>query len=163
MKTLSAAIVALGLLLSATAMATTKTAVLVIGGTIPESCTLLVAATGNSQNINLTAPQNDVNVGNITTQCNNFNGYSLSVDTANASQLRAASGVPPINYAINLVKTQGNAINSGGYFPSDSNSLDIPRILDTTEQRANILLKTTNATSYPGTYSDTLTFTLTTL
>lgn len=163
MKKSSIAIFALALLSSTTAMALTKTATLVVSGTISEGCTLFVQSSGRAQNLNLTAPQNDVNVGNITTRCNNFNGYSLSVDTANASQLKAAGGVPPVNYAINLVKTQGNAINSGGYFASDSNSLDISPILDTTEQKANILLKTTNAAFYPGTYTDILTFTLTTL
>jgi hypothetical protein len=163
MKKLSTALLALALFASSTAMAVTKTATLVVSGTISESCTLIVLANGNSQNLNLVTPQNDVNVANITTRCNNFNGYSLSVETANASQLRSTGGVPPVDYAINLVKTQGNVLNSGGYFPSDSNSLDISKILDTTEQKANILLKTTNTASYPGTYSDILTFTLQTL
>ncbi len=163
MKKLSSAIFAIALLFSSAAMALTKTATITISGTIPESCTLTLGLNGNTVNVNLTVPQTDLNVGTITTRCNSLNGYSLSVDTANASKMKAAGATPPVPYTINLVKTQGSAINSGGYFPSDSNSLDISPILDTSDQKANILLKTANGTSYPGTYSDTLTFTLTTL
>jgi hypothetical protein len=163
MKKLSTAVLALALLASSPAMAVTRTATLVISGSIPENCTLIVEVTGNTGILNLTAPQNAVHVGNVITRCNNFNGYSLSVGTANASQLKAAGGVPPVNYTMNLVKFQGNAINSGGFFPADSNNLDIPQILDTTEQRAKVLVNTTNSASYPGIYSDTLTFTLQTL
>jgi hypothetical protein len=164
MKTLSTAVLALALFASTPAMATTKTATLIVSGTIAEVCTLTVNATVNATTLNLTTQQSGVKVGDISTQCNiSSNGYSLSVATLNASKLASPDGNTPVGYTINLVKTQGNAINSGAYFPSDSNSLDIPSILETSQQKADILLNTTSSTPFAGTYSDTLTFTLTTL
>lgn len=172
MKTLSAAIFALALFASASAIAapatTTKTATLVIGGGVPQFCILSVTSTANSTTLDLTTQQSGVKVGDIFTQCNvSSNGYSLSVDTLNASKLMSSDpSFPPnasVGYKINLVKTQGNAINSGAYFAADSNSLDIPSILETTQQKADILINTTNSTPYAGIYLDTMTFTLTTL
>jgi hypothetical protein len=168
MKTLSTAILALALFASSTAMAApatiTKTATLVIMGGVPGFCILGVTPTANATTLNLTTQQSGVKVGDISTQCNiSSNGYSLSIDTLNASKLASPDGNTPVGYTINLVKTQGNAINSGAYFPSDSNSLDIPSILETSQQKADILLNTTTSTPFAGTYSDTLTFTLTTL
>jgi hypothetical protein len=145
-------------------MAATKTATLIVSGTIAEVCTLTVNATVNATTLNLTTQQSGVKVGDISTQCNiSSNGYSLSVATLNASELASPDGNTPVGYTINLVKTQGNAINSGAYFPSDSNSLDIPSILETSQQKADILLNTTSSTPFAGTYSDTVTFTLQTL
>jgi hypothetical protein len=171
MKKLSLFTIALSFLTSAAAIAapaTTKTATLVIGGGVPQFCILSVAPTANSTTLDLTTQQSGVKVGDIFTQCNiSSNGYSLSVDTLNASTLISSDpsfvSNDSVGYQINLVKTQGNALNSGGYFPSDSNSLDIPSIVETTPQKADILINTNNGTPYAGIYSDTLTFTLTTL
>jgi hypothetical protein len=163
MKKLSTALLALALFASSTAMAVTKTATLVVSGTIAESCTLAVGGNGNTGNLPLTAPINGLNVGTIITQCNNFNGYSLSVDTLNASQLKSSGITPPVDYTMKFTATQGSAINTSSYFPSNSNSLDIAKISDTTEQKAVIYLSTPKGTSYPGIYSDTVTFTLQTL
>jgi spore coat protein U-like protein len=164
MKKVSTALLALTLFASSHAMAATKTATLIVSGTIAEVCTLTVNATVNATTLNLTTQQSGVKVGDISTQCNiSSNGYSLSVATLNASELASPDGNTPVGYTINLVKTQGNAINSGAYFPSDSNSLDIPSILETSQQKADILLNTTSSTPFAGTYSDTVTFTLQTL
>jgi hypothetical protein len=163
MKKLSTALLALTLFASSHAMAATKTATLPLQGTIAESCTLAVGGNGNTGNLPLTGPINSVNVGTIITQCNNFNGYSLSVDTLNASQLKSSGGTPPVDYTMKFTATQGSAINTSGFFPSNSNSLDIAKISETTQQKADIYLSTPKGTSYPGTYTDTLTFTLQTL
>lgn len=168
MKKLSAIAFALALLSSTAAMAapatTTKTSTLLISGNIPQVCTLGVTATTAASTLDLRTQQSGVKVGDIAAQCNiSSNGYSLSVNTLNASKLTSPDGNTPIGYTINLVKTLGNAINSGAFFPADSNSLDIPSILETAQQKADILLNTTSSTPYAGTYSDTLTFTLTTL
>ena len=163
MKKLSTALLALTLFASAPAVALTRTATLNISGTIAESCTLSVGGNGNTRNLPLTGPINSVNVGTIITQCNNFNGYSLSVDTLNASQLKSSGGTPPVDYTMKFTATQGTAINTSGFFPSNSNSLDIAKISDTTQQRATISLSTPKGTSYPGIYTDTVTFTLQTL
>ena len=163
MKKLSTALLALTLFASSHAMATTKTATLTLQGTIAESCTLFTFANSNTANLPLIGPQTGMNVGTIITQCNNFNGYSLSVDTLNASQLKSSGGTPPVDYTMKFTATQGTAINTSGYFPSNSNSLDIAKISDTTEQRATIYLSTPKGTSYPGIYTDTVTFTLQTL
>lgn len=163
MKKLSTAFLALTLFASSHAMAATKTATLPLQGTIAESCTLVVAGNGTTGNLPLTGPINSVNVGTIITQCNNFNGYSLSVDTLNASQLKSSGGTPPVDYTMKFTATQGTAINTSGFFPSNSNSLDIAKISDTTEQKASIYLSTPKGTSYPGIYTDTVTFTLQTL
>jgi hypothetical protein len=163
MKTLSTALLALTLFGSSTAMATTKTATLTLQGTIAERCVLAVGPNGTTGNLPLTSPQSGLNVGTIVAQCNNLNGYSLSVDTLNASQLKASGTTPPVDYTMKFTATQGSAINTSGYFPSNSNSLDIAKISDTTEQKATIYLTTPKGTSYPGIYSDTVTFTLQTL
>ena len=168
MKKLSTIAFTLAMLFSATALAapatTTKTATLVILGGVPQFCILSVTPTANATTLDLTTQHSGVKVGDIFTQCNiSSNGYSLSVDTLNASKLTSPDGNTPIGYTINLVKTLGSAINSGSYFPADSNSLDIASILETTPQKADILLNTNNGTPYAGIYSDTLTFTLTTL
>ena len=146
MKKLSTALLALTLFASSHAMATTKTATLTLQGTIAESCTLFTFANSNTANLPLIGPQTGMNVGTIITQCNNFNGYSLSVDTLNASQLKSSGGTPPVDYTMKFTATQG-----------------IAKISDTTEQRATIYLSTPKGTSYPGIYSDTVTFTLQTL
>ena len=163
MKKLSTALLALTLFASSHAIAATKTATLPLQGTIAESCTLGVGGNGNTGNLPLTGPINSVNVGIIVTQCNNFNGYSLSVDTLNASQLKSSGGTPPVDYTMKFTATQGTAINTSGFFPSNSNSLDIAKISDTTQQKADIYLSTPKGTSYPGIYTDTVTFTLQTL
>jgi hypothetical protein len=168
MKKLSAALLALAIFASSSAMAApatiTKTATLVIMGGVPAFCILSVTPTANATTLDLTTQHSGVKVGDIFTQCNiSSNGYSLSVDTLNASNLTSTDGNTPIGYKINLVKTQGTAINSGSYFAADSKSLDITSILETTPQKADILLNTNNGTPYAGIYSDTLTFTLTTL
>ena len=163
MKKVSTALLALTLFASSHAMAATKTATLTLQGTIAESCTLSTFANSNTANLPLTTPQSGLNVGTIITQCNNFNGYSLSVDTLNASQLKSSGITPPVDYTMKFTATQGSAINTSSYFPSNSNSLDIAKISDTTEQKAVIYLSTPKGTSYPGIYSDTVTFTLQTL
>jgi hypothetical protein len=163
MKTVSTAIFALALFASSTAMATTKTATLALQGTIAETCTLAVAGNGNTGNLPLRAPQSGMNVGTITTQCNNYNGYSLSVETLNASQLKSSGSSLPVDYTMKLTATKGAAINTSGYFPSNDNNLDIAKISDTTEQKATIYLSTSKGASHPGIYSDTVTFTLQTL
>ena len=162
MKKLSTALLALTLFASAPAVATTKTATLTLQGTIAESCTLTVAGTSTTGNLPLTTPQSGLYIGNIATQCNNFNGYSLSVDTANASQLKSSGSTPPVDYKIGFNATQGTAL-SRGFFPANSDSLDIAKISDTTQQKADIYFNTAKGTSYPGIYTDTLTFTLQTL
>jgi hypothetical protein len=124
MKKLSTALLALTLFASSHAMAATKTATLTLQGTIAESCNLVISPnSGTSMNLPLTTPQSGLNVGTIITQCNNFNGYSLSVDTANASQLKSSGITPPVDYTMKFTATQGSAINTSSYFPSNSNSL----------------------------------------
>jgi hypothetical protein len=162
MKKLSTALFALTLFASSHAMATTKTATLTLQGTIGESCTLAVTGNGTATNLPLTAPQGALYIGDIATQCNNFNGYSLSVDTLNASQLKSSGSNPPVDYKIGFSATQGTEL-SRTFFPADSDSLDIAKISDTAEQKAAIYLRTAKGTSNPGLYSDTLTFTLQTL
>jgi hypothetical protein len=137
---------------------------LIIGGGVSQFCILSVTPTANATTLDLTTQQSGVKVGDITTQCNiSSNGYSISVDTLNASKLTSTTGNTAVDYQINLSKTQGNALNSGGYFAADSTSLDITPIVEITQQKADILLKTTNSTPFAGTYRDTMTFTLTTL
>lgn len=168
MKLLSVTAVALALLASAPAMAApptqTKSSNLAVSGLVPEVCTLAVTANPNATALTLTAQQTAVDVGSVSSQCNiSSAGYNLDVATTNASKLTDTNGNTPVSYTINLSATQGNAINSGGYFAADNNSLDIKAIKETSEQKATILLNTTGSTPYAGTYTDTLTFTLTTL
>ncbi len=163
MKKLSTAVLALALLASTPAMATTRTATLTLRGTIAEVCILNVQATGNATNLDLTTTQSRVVVGTVSTRCNNPNGYNLSVDTRNGSTLDAGNEITPIGYKMALVQTVGTEINSGGFFPSDSDNLDIKNIRSVTIQQARISLYTTTIARYAGTYTDTLTFTLTTL
>jgi hypothetical protein len=167
MKLLSVTAVALALLASAPAMAApatqTKTSTLTVGGTIGAVCTLDVLLDPAAALVDLRTPKTGVFIGSVASQCNiSSNGYNLDVTTTNASKLTDPNGNAPVSYTINLVATQGNAINSGGYFAADNNSLDIKDIRETSQQRANIFL-TTGSTPFAGTYRDTLTFTLTTL
>jgi hypothetical protein len=165
MKKLPTIVFTLAIMASAPAIAATiKTVNLTIIGKVSEVCTLTARSTPEGTSLDLTTQQSGVRVGDISAQCNiGSNGYSLSVDTRNASKLTSVDGRTTVGYTINMVKTQGNAINSGGYFSADSNSLDVPLIRDTTQQKADIFLNTTGSTAYAGTYKDTLTFTLTTL
>ena len=168
MKLLSVTAVALALLASAPAMAApatqTKTSSLIVTGKISEVCTLDVTGDPAATTLDLTKQQSAVNVGSVASQCNiSSNGYNLDVTTTNTSKLTDPNGNTPVDYTINLVATQGNAINSGGYFAADNNALDMKSIKETSEQKANVLLSTTGTTPFAGTYTDTLTFTLTTL
>ncbi len=164
MKLLSVTAVALALLASAPAMAAPEAKKLTITGEVPEVCNLEVTPTDSTTSLTLTEQLSGINVGTVASQCNiSSSGYNLDVDTTNASKLTDPDGNTPVGYTINLVSTQGEAIDSGGYFSADNSSLDMTAIKETSEQKADVMLRTTTSTPYAGTYTDTLTFTLTTL
>jgi len=80
----------------------TKTATLVINGTVSPVCILGVTANPAATALTLTTQQSAIDVGSVASQCNiSSAGYDLTVDTANTSKLTDPNGNTPVGYTIN--------------------------------------------------------------
>ena len=118
-------------------------------GTVPLVCT--VGVTDLNQSLNLTGGESGKQVGSIVENCNSGTGYNISVSSANAGQLKAASGTSTINYTVGYDGTAGNlttamtVARSGAQFAKTS--------------ALNVTVPA-NAQAIAGNYSDTVTITI---
>ena len=136
-------------LVSLLALADSTSGTVALKGTVALVCT--VGVTDLNQSLNLTGGESNKSVGSIVENCNSGTGYNISVTSANAGKLKAASGTAEISYTV------GYDGQSGGL----ASALTVAR--STAQFAKTSALNVTvpaNAQAIAGNYSDTVTITI---
>jgi hypothetical protein len=135
-------------------------------------CTINVTPiTANASNLPITtAGSQTVQVGTVLQTCNQLNGYTLSVTSANCAAAPAGaklvSGANNLGYSVNSANpTSGGSTDASSLLATVCTgqiARDVTGATVTSELSTITVLFTGNAMLFPGTYTDTLTFTMTT-
>ncbi len=82
-------------------LAQADSASLELRGSVPTSCTVDIAPTAKSSSLDLRGGEQDAVVGIVTENCNSRHGYTVTISTGGASQLRsAAAGAAAAPYTL---------------------------------------------------------------
>ena len=145
-------------------------------GTAGVVCTINVAPDAASLTLPITTPGfQTVNVGTVLQTCNQINGYTLTVSDLSGNCAPAPTGAKLVEsgsgtrlpYSVNATNltTGGSSANVTGLLTSactNQVARDVTGSVITSEQSTIAVSFTGSATLFPGTYNDTLTFTMTT-
>lgn len=100
LKSLKTAIALAAIAAAFGAHAATDTAQLEIRGSVAVNCTIAVTPTAKATTLDILGGESDTLVGVVTENCNNGNGYTVSLTSNNAGQLLSkATGAKPYSYA----------------------------------------------------------------
>jgi len=153
-------LLALTSLVSFGANAATATATLGLSGSITEQVSLVVTPNANATSLPLTTTTTDLSIASVAETSNAANGYTISAKSTNASELiHSADSSQKVAYTIKygasaaitltavdqVVKTQ----NTGGNYNGVASAVSI--------SYTGVSASTRKA----GTYTDTITFTIT--
>jgi hypothetical protein len=140
---------------------------LTLQGTVNSSCTFSVnsvaattspaAASTTSVTLGLNAPSETPANAAVVITCNDVNGYSLTALSANSGSLK--SGASTISYKLDVDTGTPTALTATATTLISKSSLSIPETAQSHPVRVTYTAGTPNVVS--GTYSDTITFTLT--
>jgi hypothetical protein len=167
---------ALALALACAAAPASAGVTIPLQGTAGVVCTINVTPDAAALSLPITTPgAQTVTVGTVLQTCNQINGYTLSVSDLSGNCTPAPTGAKLVEsgsgtrlpYSVNAVNptTGGSTANVTGLLASactNQIARDVTGSVVTTETSTIAVSFTGNATLFPGTYNDTLTFTMTT-
>lgn len=145
-----------------------------LSGTVAQNCTIDVTTTANASNLDLIDGVQHVQVGNVNQSCNKKAGYTLSLTSANCATPTPAGAKVYDSVSGEFLAYSGEFINpTTGGSSSDVTGLlatvcsgqtarDVTNAKVNNEDSTVWVNYTGNATLAAGTYTDTLTVTLTT-
>lgn len=128
-----------------------------LSGSIPQTISIVVSGQGSYNNLNLSSSTTDLVVANVIERCNIMTGYSVSISSANNGQLKNGTlGQIPYtakynNTSFSLSSTPVTVTD----VTSQTSIVNVPKQLTITYSA------TDPESIMAGTYSDTLTFTIT--
>lgn len=145
-------------------------------GTAGVVCTISVTPDAQALTLPITTPgPQTVTVGTVLQTCNQVNGYTLTVSDLSGNCTPAPTGAKLVEagsstrlpYSVNAANptTGGSSANVTGLLASactNQIARDVTGASVTSETSTIAVSFTGNATLFPGTYNDTLTFTMTT-
>lgn len=131
---------------------------LVVSGIVQPTCNIQVTALASATQLNITAGENNTKIASVKESTNNANGYKVSLSSLNNGRL--------VNGALNFAYQI--SYNGGGLISPASAATVVktksgPLASAVVEDSDVKITFPAQASALAGTYSDTLTFTLTTL
>jgi spore coat protein U-like protein len=129
------------------------TGTLFLKGNVPVNCGITVAPTAKATTLDLIAGEVGANVGSVTETCNNVNGYTISLSSANGGRLVNGSLNAPytIKYDVDGYRSLGAAGVVRTVVNMTSKTVKVSPILVTIPANPNLV---------GGDYSDTVTITI---
>lgn len=128
-----------------------NTAKLDLLGVVASNCTIAVSPTAKASSLDLKGGETDTVVGTVTENCSSTRGYSVSITSTNAGQLRTGSATEPlINYTARYDDATGSLATTGLDTKRNKASFNL--------QRSLLVSLPANPQAIAGNYSDSVTF-----
>ncbi|NBC28421.1 MAG: hypothetical protein GVY29_00340 [Spirochaetes bacterium] len=149
------------------AQQTTDTGTLGLTGTVPKIVSITVADEAIASNLDLTTDVSSLLVATVTERSNVQAGYTVTVESANAAAAGTGSGFfdssdagnnDTLNYSVTY---GGNAVSYSSGAPATVTDAGDKTASSGDSNEVRISYSGSSANIYNGTYSDTLTFTIT--
>ena len=136
------------LTVGATSAQANTTGSIQLKGTVQAVCSIAVTET-SSQQLNITGGENNKQVGEVVETCNSGAGYTVTVTSANAGQLK--NGNSTISYSLRY-DTQNGTLNS---------PMSVQRSQPERDKRSTVAVTIpATAAAVAGTYADTITISI---
>ena len=128
-----------------------NTAKLDLLGVVASNCTIAVSPTAKASSLDLKGGESDAVVGTVTENCSSTRGYTVSITSTNAGQLRTGSATEPlINYTARYDDATGSLATTGLDTKRNKPSFNL--------QRSLLVTLPANPQAIAGNYSDSVTF-----